>query len=99
LYFSEARSGSGVSQAKLNHRFALTAHRQPVSPFLSLGGGVGLRIIDRLGVLMTVRNSRYLFEPLNRFQQGAANRYLTGSLGAAERRIGLRASGSSADFY
>ena len=37
LYFSEARSGSGVSQAKLHHRFALTAHRQPVSPFLSLG--------------------------------------------------------------
>ena len=33
LYFSEARSGSGVSQAKLHHRFALTAHRQPVSPF------------------------------------------------------------------
>ena len=29
-YFSEAGSGSGVSQANLNHRFALTALRQSV---------------------------------------------------------------------
>jgi hypothetical protein len=37
LYFSEAGSGSGDSQAKLNHRFALTALRQPVFCLLSLG--------------------------------------------------------------
>jgi hypothetical protein len=37
LYFSEAGSGSGDSQAKLNRRFALTALRQPVFCLLSLG--------------------------------------------------------------
>jgi hypothetical protein len=46
-YFSEAGSGSGVSQTNLNHRFALTALRQSVLGFaFSLRGAEIWRVLS-----------------------------------------------------